>query len=75
MPLKILCRGEYIGCRTLMSGTVDEKGYTYGDEYNYPSKVTVVADTTEVICYKMSKTALRFIDDQLKERLFAYFRS
>ena len=53
-----------------MINEIDHEGNYQRDKYKYPSKVTVVADTKEVICYKMTKETLRYIDMNLKKKIF-----
>jgi len=53
----------------------DIKGtYYLKNNYNYPSKVTVVCDTKEVVLYKMNHSCLRFLSNDMKLRCLDYFK-
>ena len=46
VKIRTLCRGDYFGSRCLMLSEEDVKGKNYlANNFNYPSKVTVVCDT------------------------------
>ena len=65
-------RGEHFGGRSLMINEIDEDGYFRDEKFNHPSKVTVVAATTEVTAYKIQKFSIRFLPIEWKKRLLKY---